>query len=77
MAIEAAIIGNGVALVSHHAIAEDLNAGRLVKPFDLALPIEFSYWLVCPQEYLRRARVKAFCDWLLEQAASDSLATSG
>jgi hypothetical protein len=28
-------------------------------------------------EYLRRARVKAFCDWLLEQAASDSLATSG
>jgi LysR family glycine cleavage system transcriptional activator len=77
MAIEAAIIGNGVALVSHHAIAEDLNAGRLVKPFDLALPIEFSYWLVCPQEYLRRARVKAFCDWLLEQAASDSLATTG
>jgi len=76
MEIEAAILGNGVALVSHHAVAEDLDAGRLVMPFDLALPIEFSYWLLCPQEYLRRAQVKAFCDWLLEQAARDSLAVA-
>ena len=74
MAIEAAINGNGVALVSHHAVAEDLKAGRLVKPFDLALPADFSYWLVCPHEYLRRAKVKAFCDWLLEEAAEDSMA---
>jgi LysR family glycine cleavage system transcriptional activator len=73
MAIDAAIRGNGIALASHHAIAEDLKAGRLVKPFDLAMPIDYSYWLICPHEYLRRARVRAFCDWLLEQAADDSL----
>lgn len=76
MAIEAAISGNGVALVSHHAIVEDLKAGRLLKPFDLAMPVDYSYWLICPHEYLRRARVKAFCDWLLEQAADDSLAAA-
>jgi LysR family glycine cleavage system transcriptional activator len=74
MAIDAAIRGNGIALVSHHAIAEDLKAGRLVKPFDLAMPVDYSYWMICPNEYLRRAKVKAFCDWLLEQAADDSLA---
>ena len=73
LAIEAAINGHGVALVSYHAVAEDLNAGRLIKPFDLAIPVEFSYWLVCPHEYLRRAKVKAFCDWLLEEAAKDSM----
>lgn len=73
MCIEAAINGSGVALVSHHAIAEDLKAGRLVKPFDLALPADFSYWLVCPPEYLRRSKVKVFCDWLLQEAAKDSL----
>lgn len=75
MAIEAAINGDGVALVSHHAIAEDLKAGRLVKPFDLALQADFSYWLVCPHEYLHKAKVRAFCDWLLEQAAEDPMAS--
>jgi len=74
MAIEAAINGNGVALVSHHAVAEDLKAGRLVKPFNFALQADFSYWLVCPHEYLRRAKVRVFCDWLLEEAAKDPMA---
>ena len=74
MAIEAAIRGNGIALVSHHAVAEDLKAGRLVKPFDLAMPVDYSYWMICPHEYLRRAKVKAFRGWVLEQAADDSLA---
>lgn len=74
LAIEAAINGNGVAMVSHHAVAEDLKAGRLVRPFDLAIQADFSYWLVCPHEYLRRAKVRAFCDWLLGEAAKDSMA---
>jgi LysR family glycine cleavage system transcriptional activator len=73
MAIDAAINGHGVALVSYHAVAEDLKAGRLVKIFDLAIPAEFSYWLVCPREYLRRAKVRVFCEWLLEEAAKDTM----
>ena len=76
MAIEAAISGNGVALVSHHSVAEDIRAGRLVRPFDVVFPVDFAYWLVCPPDYLRRPKVAAFCDWLLEQAASDTLADS-
>ena len=48
MAIEAAIKGNGIALVSHHAIVDDLKSGRLVRPFDLVLQADFAYWLVCP-----------------------------
>ena len=73
MAIEAAINGDGVGLVSHHAVAEDLKAGRLVRPFSLALPAEFSYWLICPNDYLRRAKVRCFCDWLLQEANKDSM----
>jgi LysR family glycine cleavage system transcriptional activator len=76
LAIEAAINGSGVALVSHHAVVEDLKAGRLVKLFDLAIQADFSYWLVCPHEYLRRTKVKAFCDWLLQQAAKDAMASA-
>ena len=73
MAIEAAINGNGVALVSHSAAEGDLKAGRLVRPFDLVLETDFAYWLVCPHSQLRRAKVKAFCDWLLAEAAKDKL----
>ena len=72
MVIEAAVSGNGVALVSNHAIVEELKSGRLVRPFDLVLQAEFAYWLVCPQENLRRAKVRAFCDWLLAEAAEDT-----
>ena len=76
MAIEAAINGNGIALVSHHAVAEDLKAGRLVRPFDLAFKADFSYWIVCPHEYMQKPKVRVFCDWLLEEAAKDPMAST-
>ncbi|UWQ89640.1 transcriptional regulator GcvA [Rhodobacteraceae bacterium M382] len=71
MAIEAAISGEGVALVSHSAVADDLRAGRLVKPFDLTLKTDIAYWLVHPPKNLRRAKVKAFCDWLVAEVEAD------
>ena len=76
MAIEAAINGDGVALVSNFAVVEELKSGRLVRPFDLVLKADFAYWLVCPQEHLRRAKVKAFCDWLFEEAEADGLGSA-
>jgi LysR family glycine cleavage system transcriptional activator len=72
MAIEAAINGTGVALTSHSAIVQDLKAGRLVRPFDFALQTEIAYWLVCPHENMRRAKVRVFCEWLLAEAGGDA-----
>jgi LysR family glycine cleavage system transcriptional activator len=69
MAIEAAINAEGVALVSHSAVVEDLKAGRLVRPFDLTVKSAIAYWLVCPEKHLRRAKVKVFWEWLLAKAA--------
>lgn len=74
MAIVAAISGNGVALVSNHAVVEELKAGSLVRPFELALRAGFSYWLVCPHENMRRGKVQAFCNWLLAEAERDETA---
>ncbi len=67
MAIEAAIHGNGVALVSYYAVLEELKSGRLVQPFDIKVESELAYWLVCPELHLRREKVKAFCDWILTE----------
>lgn len=71
LAVEAAINGGGVALVSEFLVREDLDRGRLVKPFDLVLPSSHWYWLLCPKESLERTKVRAFRDWLVAAVGSD------
>jgi LysR family glycine cleavage system transcriptional activator len=69
MAIETAIAGQGVALGSDVLCAADLSAGRLVRPFDVGLALDFAYWIVGPQATAERPKVKAFRGWLLAEAA--------
>jgi LysR family glycine cleavage system transcriptional activator len=68
LAIDAAVDGLGV-VVSVLALAgADLAAGRLILPFELSLPSDFSYFIVCDPAQSNRPAIKAFCDWLLEEA---------
>jgi LysR family glycine cleavage system transcriptional activator len=72
MAIDAAVDGQGVALARTALAAWDLIAGRLVRPFALALPASFAYWIVCPKATARLPKIVAFTDWLLAEAAADT-----
>jgi LysR family glycine cleavage system transcriptional activator len=65
LAVEAAINAGGVALVSEFLVRQDLESGRLIKPFDLVLPSDHWYWFVCPPDHLERPGVRAFRDWLV------------
>ena len=47
----------------------DINAARLVTPFELRVPLESAYYLVCSPEAAARQSVAAFRDWLLAEAA--------
>ncbi|MEL7282286.1 MAG: transcriptional regulator GcvA [Pseudomonadota bacterium] len=69
MAIEAALDGQGVALVGDRLVADHLAAGRLVSPFgdDFKSPLKFAYHLLSRQEDTD-ARVAAFRAWILEEA---------
>jgi LysR family glycine cleavage system transcriptional activator len=71
LAIEAAIDGHGVALGDSNLVADDLAAGRLVKPFDVALraPPQFAYYVISPTETAEEPMVRAFRDWVLSEAA--------
>lgn len=60
--------GDGVAIARSVLAADALAAGRLVKPFDVTVPAEYAYYLVCPPDHLRRPKVVAFRDWLLAEA---------
>jgi LysR family glycine cleavage system transcriptional activator len=75
LVIEAAVAGKGVALAKQAIALADLEAGRLVAPFDLTTPSNFSYYLVHPSSKSRIAAVKAFKKWLHEEAAAANGAT--
>lgn len=67
LVLQAACAGQGVALVRHSLCADDLSAGRLLRPLP-GIMTEGPLYLVCPQEFARRPRVAAFIAWMLEQA---------
>jgi LysR family glycine cleavage system transcriptional activator len=70
MAINAAIAGQGVVLASLLFIEPEIAAGRLVIPFDVRISTGFGYFLVGVAESLKRPKVAAFRNWLLEEATS-------
>jgi len=74
MAIEMAIAGQGVVLGSDVLCAADLAAGRLVKPFDVGLALDFGYWIVSPETAAERPKAVAFRNWLLAEARAHEAA---
>lgn len=67
--IEAAVAGKGVALAKAALALADLEAARLVIPFDLTTPTEFSYYIVHPPSKSSSPAVKAFKAWVMQEAA--------
>ena len=70
MVVQAAAEGQGVALGRLALAAWDLAAGRLIRPFDVSMPHDLAYYLVCPEGSAERPRIAAVRPWLLEEAAS-------
>ena len=66
--LHAAMEGQGVALGGASFVAQDVAAGRLARPFELAIEIDAAYYVVYPPGALDRPKVRAFRDWLLEEA---------
>ncbi len=72
MAIEAAIEGLGVALGRSPLVEGDIAAGRLVVPFDVAIPAEAGFYVVAPVETADIAKIAAFRDWLIASVRAEA-----
>jgi LysR family glycine cleavage system transcriptional activator len=68
LAIEAAVSGRGVVLAKSALAADDLAAGRLVKPFEMTVPLDFAYYLVAPASKASLPKVAAFRGWIMDTA---------
>jgi len=70
LALQMALDGHGVALMTDVLTTDDIAAGRLVRPFALTLSTNFGYFVVCPKERADTPKIRAFRDWLRAQAAA-------
>jgi LysR family glycine cleavage system transcriptional activator len=68
LVIEAAVNGRGVALAKRTLAQDDLDAGRLVAPLQIATAVDFAYYLVHPKAKGRLPQVKAFINWITAEA---------
>lgn len=71
LVINAAVDGLGVALAKKNWVTQELADGRLVRPFDTSLPVEFGYYVVYPEERADDPTIATFIDWMRAEVAVD------
>ncbi|MBV1787207.1 LysR family transcriptional regulator [Marinobacterium sp. D7] len=62
--VEAALAGQGLTLMRFSLAYELLARGQLICPLPLCLKSEFDYYLVAPEPYFKRPKVRLLQEWL-------------
>src|SRR5580698_5160459 len=68
MTVQAAIDGIGVAMGRTSYVQDDIAKGRLVVPFNIALPADAGFYLVSPEGAAEPPKLRAFRQWLIASA---------
>ncbi|MCX5464451.1 LysR substrate-binding domain-containing protein [Alcaligenes parafaecalis] len=69
LCIQAALSGQGMAMVSQLMVEDELHNGQLIAPHGF-IPDGSAYYLLSPQALDQNPRAEVFADWLCEQLAS-------
>lgn len=64
MALEAARVGCGIALLPHFLAAREINCGALTVPWNFVQHSEGAYYMAYPEHKSELARIKAFINWI-------------
>jgi len=68
LTLQAALHGEGVALVSHALTEAALASGTLVRPFALSLRSDFAYYVVCLAGRENEPGIRVFRKWIVQEA---------
>jgi LysR family glycine cleavage system transcriptional activator len=71
--VQAALSGQGIALLTYHVVERDLEEGRMVMPFALTLSKDYGYYLCYLPEAIKRPKLRAFRDFVLQEAGRSSI----
>lgn len=73
MEANAAMAGQGAAILTPALYQRELEQGVLVQPFDLVCEADHGYWLVYPETRRNAPRIRAFRDWILKEVVKTGL----
>ena len=65
--LQAAAAGQGLCLARQSIVYDDLQSGKLVRPFSTYVESPFSYFFVCRREKLASPPIAAFRAWIVRQ----------
>ncbi|MFT3848431.1 MAG: transcriptional regulator GcvA [Propionivibrio sp.] len=65
--LQAAAAGQGLCLARQSIVYDELQSGRLVRPFSTYVKSPFSYFFVCRREKLGSPPIAAFRTWIVRQ----------
>lgn len=68
MALQASLNGEGIVLGRSVLTLDYLKSGQLIRPLNISVPAEHSYFLLCQERMIGDAKVKAFTAWLQKEA---------
>jgi LysR family glycine cleavage system transcriptional activator len=71
LALDAAIEGMGVTLAIKPLLTTEIQAKRLVVPFDIWASTGYAYYLVTPEAKSENRALAAFREWLLDEAKAE------
>ena len=71
MVLQAAIHGQGIALGNNVLAKPEMDAGRLIAPFDEILMTPNAFYVVCDEKQADMGRIATFRDWMLKTARSE------
>ncbi|WP_299958326.1 transcriptional regulator GcvA [uncultured Roseobacter sp.] len=74
-AVDAALAGVGVVLGRRALVVKDIDEGRLVTPYGVALSTGARFRFLCPNGTENRPQVKAFREWMLREISKTTYIT--
>ncbi|ROM48571.1 LysR family transcriptional regulator [Pseudomonas canadensis] len=68
MTIEAALLGQGIALARSGHVEAEINDGSLIRLFDVPFASPVAYFFVCPKGVETQPHIISFRNWLLAES---------
>lgn len=71
LVLQAAALGQGIALGNTILAKPEIDAGRLVMPFEERVESRDAFYLVCDESQADLGKIAAFREWILEQVIEE------
>lgn len=72
LGLQAAALGQGIALVDNALANPEIAMGRLVCPFEERMVTKQAYYIVCREAQAELGRIQTFKDWVMTKVAADN-----